>query len=578
MSVDTDDNSNRAAKSKQSRTTKNGKYTKRHKTSVVEHQNGKPDWRKVREDAVKRKLQRKSQNAQFSVNQDAKRIWEELREATCTGAQRISLVSRLHQMVQESVMTIVRSHDMSRVCETLYELGSGQVRDSIFSEIRGELLSLSRDKYARHLLLAVLKYGPGEHKTAVGQCFRGRVVGSSGHKFSGEVLETYYRDCATPDQRQRILMEFYGCEFYLLSTPTMTLRQLIDKYPEKAVIYLTNLRSNLQLLFDKQMFTGMLSHRVLRQYLEYCPVSDRAEFVSLLRDGLIGMIHTEDGAWIARKCIWWGSVKDRKIIIKSFKTHVLQICSDPHAFAVVIALLSCIDDTVLVKKALIPELLENVISLVETEYGRKVIHFLLSGRDSHFFHPKFLASLSEGDNTDASKKDSNSREKELLDAVAVPLLHTSSLHCLKWIVDDRMCVLLTSVLTTRALPASDDSLRQCLGQLAELVTQPLSPDNGNHVVNKAAAYMQLKKLIKFDSERATAGAPLLSSLILRKISRDQLPHWLSANRTAFLLVLMLETEVESIVESVKELVKPLGNVAASSKGAEVLMKKLKKLK
>ena len=72
-------------------------------------------------------------------------------------------------------------------------------------------------------------------------------------QFGSEVGEAYFRDCASPDGQQRMLMEFYGTEFLLQTAETRSLEQLCQQQPEKRTIYLTNVRSQLQSLLDKSV-------------------------------------------------------------------------------------------------------------------------------------------------------------------------------------------------------------------------------------------------------------------------------------------------------------------------------------
>ena len=39
----------------------------------------------------------------------------------------------------------------------------------------------------------------------------------------------------------------------------------------------------------------------------------------------------------------------------------------------------------------------NVADIVPKEHGRKVLHYLLSPRDTVYFHPSLVATLAEGD-------------------------------------------------------------------------------------------------------------------------------------------------------------------------------------
>ena len=50
----------------------------------------------------------------------------------------------------------------------------------------------------------------------------------------------------------------------------------------------------------------------------------RSETIEMLRDALVHMAHSREGAYAALHCVWHGTAKDRKAIIKSFKTFMLK--------------------------------------------------------------------------------------------------------------------------------------------------------------------------------------------------------------------------------------------------------------
>ena len=50
----------------------------------------------------------------------------------------------------------------------------------------------------------------------------------------------------------------------------------------------------------------------------------RADTIEQLRDALVHMAHSREGAYAGLECVWHGTAKDRKAIIKSFKTFMLK--------------------------------------------------------------------------------------------------------------------------------------------------------------------------------------------------------------------------------------------------------------
>ena len=77
-------------------------------------------------------------------------------------------------------------------------------------------------------------------------------------------------------------------------------------------------------------------------------------------------------------------------IVKSFKGLVTKICQEEHGHKVLMALFDCFDDTKFISKAIITELVSQWKDIFFHEHGRKVIMYLLAGRDTTYTHPKVI--------------------------------------------------------------------------------------------------------------------------------------------------------------------------------------------
>lgn len=141
------------------------------------------------------------------------------------------------------------------------------------------------------------------------------------------------------------------------------------------------------------------------------------------------MLHTREGARVAQYCLLYASPKDRKHIVKSFKGFIHSIAKEQYGHAVLLSCFECIDDTVLVGKALITELFKPasaeflVNELLRDQYGSRVILFLLCGRNKRYQPAYIIKELQETDaiRAETSKKDPESRYAQLLE-FTLPLL------------------------------------------------------------------------------------------------------------------------------------------------------------
>lgn len=91
-----------------------------------------------------------------------------------------------------------------------------------------------------------------------------------------------------------------------------------------------------------------------------------------------------------------GNAKDRKSIIKSFKGHVNKIAAEEQGHLALLALFDSVDDTKLVGKAIIGELVPNLKEVLATKHGRDVIVYLMAPRNTVWFYPGTLDILKLG--------------------------------------------------------------------------------------------------------------------------------------------------------------------------------------
>ena len=82
----------------------------------------------------------------------------------------------------------------------------------------------------------------------------------------------------------------------------------------------------------------------------------RSDCIESLRESLVHMIHSRDGAMAALHCLWHGNNKDRKSIVKSLKTFVEKTACEEYGHLVLMAIFDTVDDTKLVGKAVLGEM------------------------------------------------------------------------------------------------------------------------------------------------------------------------------------------------------------------------------
>ena len=118
---------------------------------------------------------------------------------------------------------------------------------------------------------------------------------------------------------------------------------------------------------------------------------------------------------------------------------------EEYGYLTLLAIFDTTDDTVLVKKAILSELLTHLDQLSTSVYGMRVLLYLLNPRSPKNFKKSFIAILAEGD-VNNSKKDPKTRRMELLEAVSSKLVLFTEANADLFVRDNHRCKLLIEVI------------------------------------------------------------------------------------------------------------------------------------
>ncbi|TRY76694.1 hypothetical protein TCAL_02671 [Tigriopus californicus] len=525
--------------------------------------------------ALKAERQKKAKTEDlYALGVEAKKIWEKVRTDKCPMEEKVQLLPQLHALMKGQLSKLVYSHDTVRVVETLITTGDEAVRAMILEELKPELLKMVKTQYAGFLVNKMLKYGTKAQRKQIFQMFESHVAELAKHKFANQTLELYYNDFASTPERQGVLQEFCGPEFRKLKDPGVaTVQALLTKHPEKAKFVKQHLHEVVNVLIAKGCYNLGLVHRVIYEYLTVCTPEQRTDLVNQLRDVCVHMVHTEYGKRLTVEAVKYGTTKDRKAIVKSFKGFVVKTCCEDMGYVGILAICDAVDDTKLVGKAILGEMIEAIDELVASGSGRKVLMYLVAARNTTYIS-KDVIDLLETD-TETSKKDPAIRAAELRALISPALVKYVLTNMTELLKDNGKVVFLTCLLNYA------DGMAPCMSQLAEEAAKPFtSHDDDASLVEAKASHMMLKKLISRDKERYAQDPSqtqnLFSLMLLKAMDEDSWDSFLNCNRGCFLLVNMLETEIEEIREQVQTKMKTFKKTLQKQKtnGAEILRKKL----
>ncbi|KAJ7987073.1 hypothetical protein DPEC_G00334970 [Dallia pectoralis] len=540
----------------------------------------KPKWDEYKQQKkeLKQNRQQTEKKDSYQIVSRAKQVWEMVRRKDCDKEKRIKLMKELQELIKGKIKTIAFAHDSTRVLQCFIQFGDDKQRQQVFDELKDDMVELSKSTYARNIVKKFLIYGSKEQVASVMMGFKGNVRQMLRHSEASSVVEYAYNDKAVLSQRLMLTEELYGTTFLVFkSSVCPTLEKVLEANPDKVNGILEEMKQILTPMAAKEaVIKHSLVHKVFLDFFQHAPAKQRTEMIESIRESVVYMAHTHDGARVAMHCLWHGTPKDRKVIIKTMKTYIEKFATGDYSFLVLLAAFDCIDDTKLVKQAVLSEMLVSLLDILSNKNGKKVVLYLLSPRDPAHLLPEIIQVLEKGDVNAHSKKDVALRRKELLEAVSPPLLQHLCDHARTMVMDKA-----SSVTVSDILGAAFGDLRPAMQAVAEVAADDFIPggvEGQLHMAEHPAGHLVLKWLIEQDTKmKETDREERFSRVLLDTVGLDKIKTWAAVNRGAIVLCCLLNSADESVAKEIREGLKaytPELRKIQNCKGVEVLLEKL----
>ncbi|CAH8632563.1 unnamed protein product [Schistosoma haematobium] len=401
-------------------------------------------------------------------------IWEQFRRDDVSKEKRFEFIQEVLKISKKVIPDLCMAHDTSRILEDCVKYGTESQRWQIFGEVHTNLVMLAKSRYAKFVILKLIKYGDKQYILEMFKAFKNLIQRLTQHKFASEVIDTLYNDYATASQRSEMIQEFYGNRHALRlgEHKLFTLEDTLKLHPDKSAVILDNLTKILINLVSKGLNKYSIVQHLLLEYLrnavsfskassipvnmkasmntsqpsetivpyivdepidckdeDAIPKSFHDNFTTLIEnliDGqIVPMLHTRDGVRAALRILWACSPQKRKILVKGLKTCVQNIAFNEHGHLFIIGLIDSVDDIVLLQKTIFREILDDLELFVMHPNARKVLLYMLSPRDRRHFCPQLINSiLVPGDTSIYTKKLLGVRAMEMrqLQSMMLPAL------------------------------------------------------------------------------------------------------------------------------------------------------------
>uniref|UniRef100_A0A8C2X7Z7 Pumilio RNA-binding family member 3 n=1 Tax=Cyclopterus lumpus TaxID=8103 RepID=A0A8C2X7Z7_CYCLU len=439
----------------------------------------------------------------FQIICQCKKLWGDLRRKKCDNELKIKLMTELHDLVRGKIKQMAFAHDSVRVLQCFIQFGSHEQRQELFEELKGDVVDLCKSQYGKHVVKKLLMYGNKELVAVVMKTFRGHVRTMLRHAAASSIIEYAYNDKAVLAQRLMLTQGLYGNTFTICkSSVCKTIEKVAEANPDKLNNIIDEMKQILTPMAQKeQVIKHSLVHKVFLDFFLLAPDKPKTEMIESIRESVVYMAHTHDGARVAMHCFWHGTAK----VCKLNADYLPRVICPQGEFGhlVLLAMFDCVDDTKLVKQAVLSEILLSLDEVICNKYGKKVLLYLLSPRDPAHLLPEIIKVLQQGDGNTHSKKDMAVRRKELLEVVSPPLLDHLRDNAATMVTDKASSVTISDILASAC-----GDLRPAMTAVAQLANHELVPGGTNgelHMAEHPAGHLVLKWLMEQDTTLAEAG-------------------------------------------------------------------------
>lgn len=502
--------------------------------------------------------------------------------------ERQQLVAELFTIITGRMKDFVLKHDAVRAVQTAIKYASAEQRKQIARELDGSYSQLAESRYAKFMIGKLLVQNDDEIRDLIIPNFYGRVRKLINHAEASWILDDIYRTVATKQQKAFLLREWYGPEFTLKEmtkdkTVTADLKEILADQPSKRGPIMKSLMEMINSLVQKRMsgFT-MLHDAMLQYYLATEPGSaEFTEFLELVKgdetgDLLKNLAFTRSGARLVCLLLAYGSAKDRKQLLKSYKDTFPTMAGDQYAHLVILTAYDVIDDTKLTAKSIFPELVgekneevvENIVGAVNNPYARLTFMYLFEGMSKSLFPPgttfaqELLTEVHDIRKT-TSKKDEDARRSELMTTLIPHLLEAIATAPLNLMSTAFGCQFIADVLLSNAgdkAAALEAVAQAAKGNPSEEVPEDELQPTQIHVSKTPFGGRMLKSMIQGGRFDKAAGkiVPVEPALgfanILYPVISDYIVDW-STGPSSFVVVALLEASDFDSSDAVRKTLK-----------------------
>ncbi|KAG0317763.1 pumilio domain member 6 [Dissophora globulifera] len=482
--------------------------------------------------------ERRAHKPNSDIIMPAKKLWEKIRTKELPKAERQAAMKEMMVLITGKVKDIIFKHDMSRIIQSCLKHGNEAQRNTIAGELVGNYVVLSKSMYGRFIVTKILHYCQ-KYRDGIMKEFHGSVRQLIKHKEASSVVEDAFSSYANATQKAALIQEFYGPEYRLFKSENKkSLKEILEQDPSKKDKILKYLMETVTGCLEKGTIQFSIVHRALLEYFENADAKGIQEMMEVMKEQAVEMLHTKEGAQVAMQCLLYATPKDRKAMLKTMKPFVIKICKEEYGHMVMLRMFDVVDDTVLMSKAILAEIIKELEDIVKDKFGRRVILYLLVGRSPKYISPQSIELLAKGDaiRASTSKKDAAIRSAELLGHISPALISLIVSKTQSLTSEPLAC----QVVFETMLHAAGDR-KPAMDALLDLAAADPAGSTTGHPLSAMPTDRMYKMLVQSDYKAPLAEPSLhFAKALLAKISPFIGYHVLEGGSSAFVVLALLE--------------------------------------
>ncbi|KAL3796768.1 hypothetical protein HJC23_010915 [Cyclotella cryptica] len=601
------------------------------------------------------KAERQSHRRHSTTVRSAKEIWNELRVKSNTAETNSKLCTELYGLLKGKMMEVAMQHDASRMVQAVLQFGNAEERLETVRELcavpnedklKGSaeksggqstvnLAELCKIQYAHFVVLKMIKYCAREEECVrlIVKNLKKQMTKLAVHSVGSRVVELLFATFSSKSVAP-LKLELYGPQYALFASciPSTdkdgktnasalpTLASFVESNPDKRESTVTHLQSLIQKGLDKSLTGFSYFHSLLLDYVSVATPNDIRDFLTpALAEHCLHLISTRAGTKVVCECVAYGTVKDRKKILKCFKGYTRSSLLHRDAYLAILRMLDVMDDTVLVNKMILAELLQSpdtektdtgedgsdkdkpspILDLITSETGSKLFLLLLVSKDEMTlsedgkrsyrwlknFDPYEIEVLhrnpcvmENGKPVPTSKKEDETRRQELVIYLKELLVDSCVKHTEELMRSKAGSRVLLEV--SEHFPSSDlfSAVVDACADSMENKGSGKADEKYLTIIEDPVGHLTLKHLLLAESKRDNDqdDAETLARMFYSKFQQS-LGEIASSNRGSFVLSALIQ--VPSVNKDAKKALKgfkkDISKLAKSAAGAKVLLDALK---